>query len=243
MKKVKQNCVAELDFIPFENHKDTFSEAEFSATFTAPDGSCKTVPGFRTNTGKWKIRYSSAVRGMHSYRTTCSENGDSGLEGKTGEIMVEAYRGKNSLLLHGPVEVAADGHHFQHSDGTPFFWLGDTWWMGLCKRMTWPKGFQMLAKDRVKKGFTVIQIVAGLYPDMPAFDERGANEAGFPWDKDYKRINPEYFDIADRRIQYLVESGLAPCIVGCWGYFLPWMGIEKMEKHWRNLARLPQFGQ
>jgi hypothetical protein len=26
-----------------------------------------------------------------------------------------------------------------------------------------------------------------------------------------------------------------PCIVACWGYFLPWLGVEKMKKHWRYL--------
>jgi hypothetical protein len=92
-----------------------------------------------------------------------------------------------------------------------------------------------LAADRVSKGFTVIQIIAGLYPDMPPFDPRGANEAGFPWQPDYARINPHYFDAADVRIQYLVDRGLLPCVVGCWGYFLPLMGIPKMKKHWRNL--------
>jgi len=37
--------------------------------------------------------------------------------------------------------------------------------------------------------------VLGLDP----FDPRGANEAGFPWEKDYARIRPEYFDAADQR--------------------------------------------
>ena len=41
---------------------------------------------------------------------------------------------------------------------------------------------------------------------MPPFDPRGANEAGFPWETDYTRINPAYFDAADLRIQYLVEK-------------------------------------
>ena len=81
----------------------------------------------------------------------------------------------------------------------------DTWWMGLCQRFQWPADFQQLTADRAAKGFTVVQIVAGLYPDMPAFDPRGANEAGFPWEKDYARINPAYFDMADLRIQHLVE--------------------------------------
>jgi hypothetical protein len=126
--------------------------------------------------------------------------------------------------------------YLEHLDGTPFFWLGDTWWMGLCRRLRWPGDFKTLVADRLQKGFTVIQIIAGLYPDMPAFDERGANEAGFPWEKDYSCINPAYFDMADLRINYLVESGLVPCIVGCWGYFLPWTGVEQMKKHWRNLV-------
>ena len=49
-------------------------------------------------------------------------------------------------------------------------------------------------------------------------------------------INPIYFDMADLRIQWLVHSGLVPCIVGCWGYYLPLLGIEKMKKHWRYLV-------
>ena len=97
-------------------------------------------------------------------------------------------------------------------------------------------GFGTLCEDRVQKGFNVVQIVAGLYPDMPAFDPRGANEAGFPWTKDYRSIRPEYFDAADKRIQRLVDSGLTPCIVGAWGYHLPWLGVERMKKHWRYVV-------
>ena len=42
--------------------------------------------------------------------------------------------------------------------------------MGLVKRLGWPEDFQLLTADRISKGFAVIQIVAGLYPDMPPFD-------------------------------------------------------------------------
>ncbi len=108
--------------------------------------------------------------------------------------------------------------------------------MGFCRRLSFPADFRILAQDRAEKGFTVVQIVAGLYPDMAAFDERGANEAGFPWEKDWSRINPSYFDMADLRIEWLVRSGLVPCIVACWGYYLPLMGVDKMKRHWRNLV-------
>jgi hypothetical protein len=107
--------------------------------------------------------------------------------------------------------------------------------MGLCKRLSWPGDFQTLTADRAEKGFTVVQIVAGLYPDMPPYDPRGANEAGFAWEQGYARINPAYFDMADVRIQHLAAHGIVACVVGCWGYFLPQMGIEKMKRHWRYL--------
>ena len=107
--------------------------------------------------------------------------------------------------------------------------------MGLCHRLHWPDEVKTLAADRKAKGFNVIQIVAGLYPDMHPFDPRGANEAGFPWEKEYARIRPEYFDAADQRLQYLVDEGFTPCIVGAWGYFMPWMGVEKAKQHWRYL--------
>jgi len=236
MKTIHQNQTAEWSFKSNKSYQDPFNELELSARFTSADGEEKLVPAFWAGGKNWRVRFASPLAGKFHFRTVCSDPSDSGLHDHEGDFKVACYNGSNPLYRHGPIRVAADKRHFEHLDGTPFFWLGDTWWMGLCKRMTWPKGFQTLARDRVKKGFTVVQIVAGLYPDMPAFDKRGANEAGFPWKKDYGRINPAYFDMADRRIRHLVESGLAPCIVACWGYFLPWMGVEKMKQHWRYLV-------
>ncbi len=104
----------------------------------------------------------------------CSDAKNRDLHDQALTLHVEAYAGTNAHYKHGPLKVGADGRHFEHADGTPFFWLGDTWWMGLCKRLSWPDGFETLTADRVHKGFTMVQIVAGLYPDMEPFDERGA---------------------------------------------------------------------
>jgi len=232
---VEQHRRAEIAFRAARRHEDPFNAIALDAIVTDPDGVERRVPAFWAGSGEWRVRYASGAVGRHTYRTVCSDAGDEGLHGVTGVIEVVPYEGDNRLYRHGPLSVSEDGRHFEHEDGTPFFWLGDTWWMGLCSRLEWPDDFRTLAEDRVAKGFTVIQIVAGLYPDMPAFDERGANEAGFPWEEDYRSIRPEYFDAADRRIEYLVESGLTPCIVGAWGYFLPWMGVERAKQHWRYL--------
>src|SRR5262245_51220237 len=82
------------------------------------------------------------------------------LHGRTGSFEAVAYSGEHPLYRHGPVKVAPDRRHFQHADGTPFFWLGDTWWMAFCQRLRWPEDLQTLTADRIRKGFTVIQIVA-----------------------------------------------------------------------------------
>jgi hypothetical protein len=230
------NRVCEASLISRKTYGDPFNDVTLDALVTAPDGSRQVVPAFWAGGLTWRFRYSASSTGECRYHTRCSDESNADLHGRTGTIRLANYEGANPFYLHGPVRVAADRNHFEHYDGTPFLWLGDTWWMGLCKRLQWPQEFQALTADRVKKSFNVVQIVAGLYPDMPAFDERGANEAGFPWERDYARINPAYFDAADPRIAHLADSGIAPCIVGAWGYHLPWLGIERMKKHWRYLV-------
>lgn len=226
---------AEMTFTAQRPHADPFNEITLDVMFTPPVGPARKVPAFWAGGNRWKVRYASPLPGAHRWQTECSDARDAGLHGVAGVVEVVPYAGTNALFRHGPVRVAADHRHFEHADGTPFFWLGDTWWMGLCHRLHWPEEFQQLASDRKAKGFNVVQIVAGLYPDMPAFDPRGANETGYPWETNYARIRPEYFDAADTRLRYLVEEGFTPCVVGAWGYFLPWMGVEKMKAHWRYL--------
>jgi len=233
--RTAQNVAMEITFHSRLHHTDPFNEITLDVVFTDPEEKQWRVPAFWAGGDVWKVRYASRLVGLHSYRSLCNDTKDKGLHGVVGTVQVESYDGKNPLYKHGPLRVKSDKRHLEHEDGTPFFWLGDTWWMGLAKRLEWPEEFKERTADRVKKGFNVVQIVAGLYPDMFPFDPRGANEAGYPWEKEYARINPQYFDRADDRIQYLIDQGIAPCIVGAWGYFLPWMGIEKMEKHWRYL--------
>ncbi len=226
----------ELGFTSATEYKDPFNEVELDVIFTTPSGTTLRVPAFWSGGKNWRVRYTSREPGRHAWRSECSDSANAGLHGLHGEVEVREYVGNNPLYKHGAIRVAADHRHFEQADGTPFLWLGDSCWMGLCARLKWPDEFKTYSADRAKKGFNVIQIVAGLYPDMPAFDPRGLNEAGSPWEEDYARIRPEYFDMADRRIEHLVDAGLMPCVVGAWGYHLPWLGVEKMKKHWRYLA-------
>ncbi|HME55712.1 MAG TPA: DUF4038 domain-containing protein [Candidatus Lokiarchaeia archaeon] len=234
MAEIPKNNILELSFE--SRNESQRDDVELFLSATSPDGQVKRIPGFWAGSSTWRMRFSSDMLGKHEYTTTCSDTTDDGLHGQTGTIDVIPYAGDNPLYTHGQLRVATGKKHLEHADSTPFFWLGDTWWMGFTKRLQWPEEFQSLVEDRVQKGFTLVQIVAGLYPDMPPFDERGANEAGFPWqDGKFEYINPAYFDLVDLRVQHLVESGLVPCIVGSWGYFIGVAGVAALKMHWRNL--------
>ncbi len=236
MIKSAANHMAQWTFTAQKPCADPFNTLTLDAVFTTPSGRKLRVPAFWAGGTHWKVRYASAEKGEHHFITECSDPLDAGLNGITGSVTVEAVHAEaNPLYRHGPVRVAADKRHFEHEDGTPFLWLGDTWWMGLSSRLHWPDEFASLAADRKQKGFNVVQIVAGLYPELPPLDPNCANEGGMPWEPEYRSIRPEYWDMADRRILKLVESGFAPCVVGAWGYYMPYMGAAKLQQHWRYI--------
>lgn len=229
-----RNEVVTLDFRAGTDYANPTKEIALTASFTNSQGKSISVPGFWNGGDEWQVRFSSAEDGPYSYLTRCSNESDSGLHGQKGELTVEGVNSQTLFSQEGPVTIADDRRHFAHASGKPFPWLGDTWWMGLTRRLP-QEGFNDLIKDRVQKGFTVIQIIAGLYPDMPWYDPRGEGESGYPWTKDFSSLNPAYFQQMDLRLNLLIEAGLSPCIVGFWGYFMDVAGPEILKMHWRNL--------
>jgi hypothetical protein len=242
VQRVESNCVTEIALVSGKTYGNPFIEVELDALITGPDGVQMRVPAFWAGGNRWVFRYASGTPGVHAWKLDCSDIGNLELHGVAGKIEVVGYRGENLFYRHGPIRVAADRRHFEHADGTPYFWLADTWWKGLCKRMTW-EGFQELTADRQAKGFNAVQIVCGPYPDEAMMEARWENEGGMPYQtKDFSVVNPTYFDYADRRIKHLVEAGIMPVIVGGWGRpqgggesTLMQVGLDGFKRHWRNL--------
>ncbi|MBI4166276.1 MAG: DUF4038 domain-containing protein [Acidobacteria bacterium] len=215
-------------------YADPFNDVDVDVIFSK-DGASWRVPTFWRGGSEWTVRFAPPSPGEYSYHLESTDASNPDLNGHEGRVTITAYTGTNALLRHGPPRVSSNKRYFEHADGTPLYWLGDTWWTGLSDRLPW-EGFQRLTADRKAKGFTVIQIVAGLIPsneELAPSDPGFCNEGGCVWEPEFKRINPQYFDYADRRIQHLLDNGLTPAIVGGWHQVLAQMGVAKMKKHWR----------
>jgi hypothetical protein len=228
--------VFEHTFVSQKAYADPFNDVDVDVIFSKGAATWR-VPTFWRGGSKWTVRFAPPEAGEYSYHLESTDRGNPDLNEHESRVALTAYAGTNPLLKHGMLRVSADKRHFEQSDGTPFYWLGDTWWTGLSDRLSWD-AFQKLTANRKAKGFTVVQIVAGLIPsneEEAPIDPGFHNEGGAVWDPEFKRINPQYFDYADRRIQLMVEAGIAPAIVGAWHQALGQMGVAKMEKHWRYI--------
>ncbi|MCC6155174.1 MAG: DUF4038 domain-containing protein, partial [Candidatus Hydrogenedentes bacterium] len=145
--------------------------AEVDFVVTQPDGGQFKLPAFNIG-NHWFCHFAGSQLGPYTLESKCSTPEDIGLHGQKFSVTVTPYTGDNALRRAGRLRVAADKSHLVHVNGDPFLWIGDTWWMGLCGRLN-NDGFNMLLNDRLEKDFSLIQIIAGPYPDMDAWDPRG----------------------------------------------------------------------
>ncbi len=222
--------VAEWDYLSHVHYADPFNDVRLDIIISNDKQTWK-VPAFWRGKERWSVRFSAPEPGLYSVRSLCSDKENTSLHNIIHTLHIEP----SETGTHKALTISSDKNILQYDNGDPFLWLGDTWWMGLSDRLHYPEEFHVLSQDRREKGFNVILLVAGLYPDMDAFDARAANQSGFVWEEGFTRINPAFFDEADARIFHLVSEGFIPCIVGAWGYYLLKMGKEKMCRHWEYL--------
>lgn len=142
----------------------------------------------------------------------------------------------SSLLQRGPIKLSSDHTYLTYADGTPFFWLADTWWYGLTDRATWSQPFQTMVKDRQRKGFSVIQVVVGVPPEIPLDSAEAKCQGEHPWTQDGEP-NPLYFKAIEPKIRYLVDHGIVPCLFGGWGPQITQLGYAKVARFWQETVR------
>jgi len=298
--------VFEASFRSSIQYANPYTDAELSCVFTGPAGRKLMVEGFWDGEGVWKVRFSPGAVGRWNYETLSN---DKEMHGQKGAFRCVASEN------HGFVGIdPSHPHHFAYSDGTPFYFLGDSdsCWdtpvddekrvnykfiflagaIFICvgigvvlgrsvathrprmfkmairfmaalflllasmifvrgiigrwpfrapakKELYWGGWFwrdgsyQRYIDARAKQGFTVQAFFGGTLIAKPTFRRRQQrNEGGPPFfDYDLDRLNPAYFQWADKRTQYACSKGFLSVIMLGW----PDRGVHKMD--WKKLER------
>jgi hypothetical protein len=175
-----------------KSYSNPFMDVEISATFTGPGGITLTIPGFWDGGNTWKFRFAPTATGTWSYTTAASDPTDTGLHGQTGTVMSQPYSGSLNIYKHGFVKADPSNRYLTYNDGTPFYWLADTHWMGLSYRERWGSSndsrwssqYKGMVDKRVKQGFSVYQMNFFAF-EQGDVDATGTyNEGGHVWNYD-----------------------------------------------------------
>lgn len=219
----------------FNASTTTASETELTVELTAPSGRVFTVAGFWDGGATWRVRFMPVEIGQWRY-STYSVPAIEGLDRKSGEFLCRQSVGTTRFLQHGPVRVSENGRFFEHADGTPFFWMGDTVWYGaiLSSKEDW----NTYLTDRVSKHFDVVHFNVVAPRNGVAADENGEisflggdparmnsrlNQVLNPVLKlfgvngEHIRMNSRFYQRLDERVDAVNSKGLLAAIVLTWG--------------------------
>lgn len=197
--------IKEIELTSNKSYDNPFADVDIVATFRCGDTEiCR--PAFWDGDRTWRVRFAPPKTGDWTWQTACSDKSDTGLHNRTGSIHCVPYQGENPNYRYGFIKVNPSRRYFVHTDGTPFFWLGDTHWqMADWERLDQNNApdaagrgqFQQLVDDRVKKGFTVYQNYFVGHQRHWWRDDR------------YECIDPTRFqEVLDPMMDHLADRGL-----------------------------------
>ena len=190
------------------------------------------ITGFWNGDSEWKVNFAPPFTGGWKYSTFSA---DRGLNGKKGSFNVIAWteEEKNANpARHGFVNVKKDingeGHYFEYSDGSPFLWIGDTWWNWTNRKIK-PETFMALVDDRSDKGFNVGQLFVAA---------NGWGRESSLLDETYTILDTDHMKRIEEMIKYANSKGITVWIHGWWSRenLNNTAGAEKMRRWWRYLV-------
>jgi Protein of unknown function (DUF4038)/Domain of unknown function (DUF5060) len=118
----------DLELEAANKYTNSYTDVTCWIELTGPDFA-KRIYGFWDGGRTFRVRFVATTPGKWTWKSGSNQN-DSGLNGKSGELSVvnwiEAEKEQNPNR-RGFVHATPNGHALQYADGTPFFMLGDTW--------------------------------------------------------------------------------------------------------------------
>lgn len=201
-------------------------DVTFTGRTGAANGKIVTVHGFWDGGRNWKVRFAPSAAGEWTYRGVSRDPGLNAMQGTLTSIewteaeLCENPARRGFVRVHGAGDRA--GRHFEYADGTPFLWIGDTWW-NWAKREISFESFKKLADDRAAKGFTVGQLF---------FAGRGWGRSASMLDRTFDRPDIEHIRHVENYIRYANSIGLTVWVHGWWNspYMDKTVGAEKIRR-------------
>ncbi len=109
------------------------------------------------------------------------------------------------------IRVSANGRYFETTDGTPFFWLGDTAWCIFNHPS--PANVNLYLDDRKAKGFTVVQGCVAVWD----YRNRANPDGQVPFvNGDPGSVNEAFFKNVDSIIDKAAERGIRMAVLPFW---------------------------
>jgi hypothetical protein len=197
----------EQSFKSSVSYNNPFQQCTLKVTFISPAKETNSVYGFWDGGKTWRVRFSPNQPGRWTYQTSCSDLANQHLNNQTGEFLCTSPTGKGRFAEHGPVQVAGDHHHFEHADGSPFFWLADAAWDA--PRLSTPRDWITYTQVRGGQNFSAVEWAPASGVDVK---KRSAFSGQTPI-----VINPEYFQALDEKVEMMNRAGLLSVIAPLWG--------------------------
>jgi hypothetical protein len=120
------------------------------------------------------------------------------------------------------LEVSANHRFFQHGDGTPFFWLGDTGWL-MFKKLDRQETEHYL-EDRRAKGFNAVQVMVlhtaedtNAYASAALVEKDPGRPNVTPGNDLSKQGEYDFWDHVDWTIDKAAGKGIYIGMVSAWG--------------------------
>jgi hypothetical protein len=187
-----------------DQYENPYADVECWVDLQGPDFN-KRIYGFWDGGQLFKVRVTAIGPGEWLWTSGSTASSDPGLNGQKGfframEWTEEEKEANNNR--RGFIQATPNGHALQYADGTPFFFIGDTWWAaptwryplaGKAPDPDWvpgPQGisFENIVHYRQKQGYNSLAMIA-CYPNWAAdsfpaniVDDNGIGVRN-PWEK------------------------------------------------------------
>lgn len=196
------------------DYRNGYIDVTVDATFTHASGEVLHRPAFWDGGRTWRVRFAPTRPGEWTWRATCSDVANAGLQTGGSFRVVDAASGASPFERHGLLRMSPGRRNAVHADGTPVMLVGDTAW-GLPWRAT-EETAAVYAEDRQRKGFNCSLLMTVL-PDQDAVGPRDrVSPNGFDVGFEdlpaghLNQLNPGYFQTMDRLMAVLLDHGIIP---------------------------------